>query len=309
MPEEDRANDIPEGMYILQSLPVKDILPEAFVEGSRTHLEKVAAKMIKSYSVNFPHIAAEWKHFIDNIAPKSDDVNEYVKDHPLYIPFLKEAFGTEGEIANKQDKVKYISRSRTSKALPSVTWSRRGSKRTRKDLSAKQSSEIVEGPPGISSSCPIDLHILESEVKIREEFESESENGSNEADSDEVYDEDEYVAVICPARGKNVVKWNYIGCRFRDEDDKKIYRIKNVCKYGAELVYEYHLDGGDEKDVEYSGCDELISEEWSVWLDTPQENYNKKARYYYEAVVESSISTTSISAVDVSAPRVLRSRK
>ena len=57
------------------------------------------------------------------------------------------------------------------------------------------------------------------------------------------------------------MKWSYIGCRFRDKDDKKIYRINKVCKYGRDLVYEYSLDGGDPKDVEYSGCDELISEE------------------------------------------------
>ena len=94
---------------------------------------------------------------------------------------------------------------------------------------------------------------------------------------------------------------------FVDEEDSKIYRIKNVCKYGSDLVYEYYLDGGDLNQVEYSGCDELINKEWSKWLDSPVE-VSKKPIYFYEPVIES-VDSSSSSTVNLSAPRTLRSRK
>ena len=80
-----------------------------------------------------------------------------------------------------------------------------------------------------------------------------------------------------------------------------------MCKYGSDLVYEYYIDGGDLSQVEYSGCDELISEEWSKWLDSPVE-VSKKPRFYYEPVVEP-VDSSSSSTVNVAAPRTLRSRK
>jgi hypothetical protein len=295
MPEADPANNIPEGMYILKHFPTGEILPEAFEEGSRIHLEKLTAKMVKSYSVNCPPIAEEWKDFCENIAPQSDDVNEYVKEHPLIIPFKDQLMAsvTKLQVTNN---VQYSSRSRVSKALPSVQWSRRGAKRQQNDLSSRQASTIIKGPAGISSSCPIDLHIDTCDVQEENDEEEESEEES---------EVDEYVVVKCPTRGKNMVKWCYIGCRFRDEEDKKIYRIQNVSKYGRDLVYAYSLDGGDIEDVEYSGCDELISEEWSQWLDAPQQISNKKPRYYYEPVIEPLVDTSSSSSV----ARVLRNRK
>ena len=79
-----------------------------------------------------------------------------------------------------------------------------------------------------------------------------------------------------------------------------------MCKYGSDLVYEYYLDGGDLSQVEYSGCDELISEEWSKWLDSPVE-VSKKTRYFYEPIVEPVDSSSA--TVNVAAPRTLRSRK
>ena len=43
--------------------------------------------------------------------------------------------------------------------------------------------------------------------------------------------------------------------------------------------------GEDLSQVEYSGCDELISEELSKWLDSPAK-IRKRARYFYEPVVK-----------------------
>lgn len=60
--------------------------------GSRKTLEAVAAAVKKKQGMDFAEVALEWDEFLA-IAPQSDDVYEYVADHPLYIPFKDELFG------------------------------------------------------------------------------------------------------------------------------------------------------------------------------------------------------------------------
>ena len=125
--------------------------------------------------------------------PQSDDVNKYVKEHPLLIiPFRDQlvASVTRLQVTNNSQ---YSSRSRVSKALPSVQWSRRGQKRLRNDLSSRQASTIVKGPAGISTSCPIDLHIDTCDVEDKSDEEEELKKES---------EDDEYITVTCPTRGK-----------------------------------------------------------------------------------------------------------
>jgi hypothetical protein len=61
---------------------------------------------------------------------------------------------------------------------------------------------------------------------------------------------------------------------FCDEEDK-IYSI--VLKINGSMVeisdINNILDGQYPKEVECSGYDELISEEWSEWLNTPRKSY------------------------------------
>ena len=65
------GQNLPEGMYLLKSLPLPDtvLAPTPFVQGSRALLEKVVAAVIRQWAVPLPHIAEEWGIFRDRIAP------------------------------------------------------------------------------------------------------------------------------------------------------------------------------------------------------------------------------------------------
>ena len=56
---------------------------------------------VKAYfSVTAPHIVTEWKEFIE-LCPKNDYVEDYLVDHPLYIPLRETLFGDKrNEVIN-----------------------------------------------------------------------------------------------------------------------------------------------------------------------------------------------------------------
>ena len=97
-------------VYILQSLPIGDIKPAPFVEDSRSLLEHVSKKVCHHFSSNNGLISqpgkthagdavlAEWVHFTGNVAPVSDDVEEYIATHGLHIPFRDILFGSVTEL-------------------------------------------------------------------------------------------------------------------------------------------------------------------------------------------------------------------
>ena len=109
----------------------------------------------------------------------------------LHIPFLLR--NTTNETFNKPQSDGYLPRSRTSKALSSLKCIGSGVTRSRNDLSARQSTEFMKGPPGISSSCPIDLHVENNYVKKIEAFECDC---VGESDSERDETEDEYVVLL-----------------------------------------------------------------------------------------------------------------
>ena len=88
-PEKGRTED---GMYLLYGLPINQLMPMPFIHGSRETLEKVARSVKKSVAKN-PVIIDEWDIFLSE-APLTDNVLDYVRDHPLHIPlhnfFLEE---------------------------------------------------------------------------------------------------------------------------------------------------------------------------------------------------------------------------
>jgi hypothetical protein len=88
------ANDLEDGMFLLKKLPdgSNQFRPQPFVQDSRENLEKLCKKMIKHYGKKFPYVENEWRDWVDNIAPKSDDALEYVISNPLHIPFLNSLF-------------------------------------------------------------------------------------------------------------------------------------------------------------------------------------------------------------------------
>ena len=69
----------PEGMYILQELPTKDaIQPTGFKAGSRAELENT----IRKVKTTLPSCSQlDWEEFC-KLAPKTDDVNDYLKEFP-----------------------------------------------------------------------------------------------------------------------------------------------------------------------------------------------------------------------------------
>jgi hypothetical protein len=57
---------------------------------------QVAAAVKAKHGRDFPGAVLQWEEFL-NSAPDTDDAEEHVKDHPLYIPFSKELFGIDPE--------------------------------------------------------------------------------------------------------------------------------------------------------------------------------------------------------------------
>ena len=80
-------------MSILKSVLTGLLESDSFVKGSKELLDTVFKSIERHFEVAKPHIVADWKNWIENIAPKSDDAGEYCATHPLEIPLLYELFG------------------------------------------------------------------------------------------------------------------------------------------------------------------------------------------------------------------------
>ena len=77
---------------ILDRFPTGILNPQPFVEGSRKKMERVAQAVRVKHGMDFPGAVIHWNEFL-KIAPQTDDAEEYVKEHPLYVPFKEELFG------------------------------------------------------------------------------------------------------------------------------------------------------------------------------------------------------------------------
>ena len=117
------------GLCILTGLPSGKLQPAAFVEGSRAELvqarDAIAAKFIKSK----PEIVDQWDQWLA-IAPQDDDVQRYVAEHGMFVPFSNELFGGKENVDLTQYIPAVIRGNREMKravANPSVQW--RGNKK------------------------------------------------------------------------------------------------------------------------------------------------------------------------------------
>lgn len=81
---------------ILTSFPNGLIPPQPFIDGSRQNLENVEEAVRHRLGLSFPGAVLAWQEFLRQ-APQSDDVHQYIVDHPLYIPFKEELFGITPE--------------------------------------------------------------------------------------------------------------------------------------------------------------------------------------------------------------------
>jgi hypothetical protein len=77
---------------ILRVLPTGDLHPQPFVAGAREKFEKVAAAVKARHGMDFPGAVIQWAEFL-KMAPQTDDVYEYIAEHPLYVPFKEVLFG------------------------------------------------------------------------------------------------------------------------------------------------------------------------------------------------------------------------
>ena len=77
---------VADGMSILTSLPSTKPDPFQFVPESHEVLADVMFKVDAKYGRSHPAVMDDWKKWRDEIAPKSDKVEEYLEDKTLHIP-------------------------------------------------------------------------------------------------------------------------------------------------------------------------------------------------------------------------------
>jgi hypothetical protein len=92
-PIADPTTGAPAGMSLLKSVPIGTLQPDKFVKGSKAILDTVFSSIVRHFKVNKPQVVEEWKDWIANVAPQSDDSGQYCASQPLEIPFQYELFG------------------------------------------------------------------------------------------------------------------------------------------------------------------------------------------------------------------------
>ena len=171
-PEAEEASGVVEGMYILNKFPTDPIQAEAFLPNSKELLDSVYSKVSSHYTpepdifhrplqqrtmqqaadvgeedkmLYGDKIVAEWLNFLENIAPRSNHVNEYCEEHPLHVPLRGTLFSTPLNRENITPRVnnKIVEAIQT-QTLDSVMWSRRGASRTKNHLANKQARALLE---------------------------------------------------------------------------------------------------------------------------------------------------------------------
>ena len=146
-------------MYLLQSFPnMNDIPLEEFIEGSRKELEDITRQFCEEYNSDVGiAFAREWEYFRDHVAPQSDSVEEWNKDHPVHIPFkgtllrgdaLSVSTNKRGD-SNPNLVHRPANRARKSIVLDYLNWSRRGERRESSDPASALPNIVVDGPAGI----------------------------------------------------------------------------------------------------------------------------------------------------------------
>jgi hypothetical protein len=81
---------------ILRTFPTGVLHPQPFKEGARAKFEKTAAAVRQKHGLDFPGAVVQWNDFLE-MAPKNDDVYEYIAENPLYVPFKDELFGISSD--------------------------------------------------------------------------------------------------------------------------------------------------------------------------------------------------------------------
>jgi len=131
-----------EGLYLLEKFPTGQIKPDGFVKDSRELLDSCLAKVRSTFGMfkvdenpNSVNTVVEWNDFSANIAPQSNNVQEYCLSHPLYIPFEDILFGAN----NAVDYVTFVpvKEPKKTRTTACVSWRNRGVTRNKNDPGLK----------------------------------------------------------------------------------------------------------------------------------------------------------------------------
>jgi hypothetical protein len=74
---------------ILRSFPIGDFSPAPFIAGARELMESTATTMISSYRKSKPKVSEQWEDWMNNVAPLSDNAQEYAVNRCGVVPILK----------------------------------------------------------------------------------------------------------------------------------------------------------------------------------------------------------------------------
>ena len=132
-PQQNEEN-VCDGIYVLQSLLTELPVPMPFAENSAHLLFDMLVKIRTKFSNSQPASVTKWLEFSRD-CPKTNDVQKYIKDHPLEIPLAKELFSDKPidpspvipiAVSDFDTNIKRV------RATDCVQWSRRGVHRSQK---------------------------------------------------------------------------------------------------------------------------------------------------------------------------------
>jgi hypothetical protein len=187
---------LPEGMCIMQHFPRGQLKWEEFVGGSRAELETICHKIIHQFVSDVGTVVhGEWTAFRDEIAPQSDDVNEFLALHPehghiplprLFQPQQCEVSPSSIAASRKRNAALKRPDDRSTVSVP-LDYVKRSSKKWKvTDLETQHSSKVVEGPRGVAYAIPVTCQSVKKKKSAVSAVEPEVEPEVEPSDSSSV---------------------------------------------------------------------------------------------------------------------------
>lgn len=98
---------IDENINIINAFPSFVIEPAPFLNNWHVEIDKLLLELTAKYGTGNnesikPIQMTEWNHFIDNVLPQGNSVQEYLKRCPLHIPLHKALFGNDATISGRE---------------------------------------------------------------------------------------------------------------------------------------------------------------------------------------------------------------
>jgi hypothetical protein len=261
---------VPEGMYLLKSLPPADLelTPDAFIQGSRLELEKVVSAIAKTFLRHLPATVDEWINFRDTIAPQDDSAERYMAEKGMKIPFKDQLFNGSAFASRESPpmELQNLPERETVRFTGSVQWSGRGHGRN----NIEDAPYVCVGMNDAAFAAPVACS--DRQRNCRKKFNSISEEGKDSSSDDEPrYD---YIPLQSSC-GPESDYFKYVGRKFSDSADGGTFEVTGICdmrKEGARrstnIVYafQYVNIDGDREDFLYTPVREMLNSYWCRWL-------------------------------------------